>query len=104
MTRHCSCQSKEFIDQCIITEIIGIQGHIKFPVKVFVKKKNTTDDDNAKKKTKSEIHLARVIFYTWICRVKHPKRNKLYYIIIIQVVYCIIRREKFSRLKYFHLR
>lgn len=60
MTRCCSCQSKEFIDQCIIIEIIGTQGHIKFPVKVFVKK-NTTDDDNEKKKPKHT--SARNILY-----------------------------------------
>lgn len=62
MTRCCSCQSKEFIDQCIITEIIGTQGHIKFPVKVFVKK-NTTDDDNEKKKRKAKYTRARNILY-----------------------------------------
>lgn len=95
MTRcsSCGCQSKEFIDQCIITEIIGTQGRIKFPVKVFVKNKKKhyhrrrgggDDVDSVKikkQKPKSEIH---VIFYTWMCRVKHPKRNKPYYIIIIR--------------------
>jgi hypothetical protein len=59
----------------------------------------TTTKKNEKRNTR-----APVIFYTWICWVKHPKRNKLYYIIIIQVVYCIIRCEKFPRLKYFRFR
>lgn len=64
MTRQsCGCQSKEFIDQCIITKIIGTQGRIKFPVKVFVEKKKTLPPPTQRrrrqrknKKPKSEIH------------------------------------------------
>jgi len=67
--RSCGCQSKEFIDQCIITEIIGTQGRIEFPVKVFVGKKpyhhrRDDDVDNVKiKNRKAKYTRARNILY-----------------------------------------